>query len=66
MASFKVAPFSWTEHSGEHGDLEEDDHQVRRRLQPRQTPGDLQGVGSQDSRGVLHTGEGVLQKAFDP
>ncbi len=45
-----------TEHSGEHGHLEEDDHQVRRRLQSGEAASHLQGVGRQNCRRILYTG----------
>jgi len=44
------------EHPGKHGHLEEDDHQVRRRVQPCQAVEHLQGVGCQNRGRILHSG----------
>ena len=49
---FSVIP----EHSGKHGHPEEDDHQMRGRVQPGQAVGDLQRVGRQNRGRILYSG----------
>ena len=44
------------EHSGKHGHPEEDDHQMRGRVQPGQAVGDLQRVGRQNRGRILYSG----------